>query len=189
MRPVVTLLLVIMLFGSSCALMGGKHATALSDKKIEQYAKKYNIDRFNIYKLDTGYAQLLTVMKTMPYSSSTAQNMSLPIQYLLFDKNGRLLSHVVDNWDAGGFNFFPPHSADPIDTSITLSILKPYFMALQEPKDNKGTIYSCVIFWNRFNGKQSKALVTTALKNLQEYTSDRTVALYFVNDDNFFSKR
>jgi hypothetical protein len=83
---------------------------------------------------------------------------------------------------------FPPKSYAALSLNINYSSLRPFFIPISEVKDNKNTMYDCVIFWNHFMGKPSKALILTALKNLQEYTSDRTVALYFVNDDGYFAK-
>jgi len=180
-------------------MLGLKHAKPLSDKKILQYAKKYNIDRFNIYKLDTAFGVHLSSLESMQHDSEAAYNLGQPQQYLLFDKKGKLLSFNVSvhmdhahgsiNWNTGNcFNTFPPKSYATISTNINFSSLRPFFIPISEPKDNKGTMYDCVIIWNHYMGKQSEDLIKTALKNLQEYTSDRTVALYFVNDDSYFAK-
>src|SRR6185312_5990397 len=119
MRLVLISFLAVMLCCSSCSMLGLMHAKPLSDHKIEQYAKKYNIDRFNIYKLDTAFGVHLRSLEDVQHDSETAYNLGQPLQYMLFDRNGKLLSYNVNihmdhahgnvDWNTGNcFNVFPP---------------------------------------------------------------------------------
>lgn len=198
-----------LLFCTSCSNMllkmyGIKEAEPMSVQEVITLAKEYSLPVGDIYMLDSNY-------KSFIYGESSSNNivtsatdicitddlkfsLNQPAQYMLFDSSKKLIAHTV-NCNAGGFpnlkwnrngNFdvFPPHSIKKVDSSFSLTRIEEYFVPIQSSQVGNTYKYYCVVYWNKFMGRQSKYLL-----ELAERSSKKNVKMMYVNVDNYFSDK
>lgn len=191
---------------------GIRSVKPLSDKAIVRVAHRYGIEKESLYTVDSGnYYRFLRQIKKnkkqagfsmsftaggMIWGDGTAHGLGQPLQYLLFDRNGKLVSWHINcitggwpnlKWNRNGnFDIFPPPAGTQIDSNITLELLQPYWRPVQHSGTTAQGDYTCVVYWARFMGRQSRRLVHLARGNAAKVSPGMKITYLFVNDDNYF---
>lgn len=182
-------------------LYGIKEPHAVSEQEILSYANKHGFGSLDIYRLRPKYEKYLDDKfpdtSINPSGSVCATGMKKrliqPIQYMLFDRWGKLMVHTVNcnaggfpnlNWNTGGaFEIFPPQSLDVVDSTFSIDELYPFFDPIEITRRRLGEAeYECVIFWNKFMGRQSRRLIEYAIENAKGHD----VRFYLVNNDDLY---
>lgn len=173
-------------------MYGIKEPEPISDQEIMTTAKKMDVATYDIYKLSNDYQLYLD--SSYGDSSDMKHRLIQPIQYLLFNSEGNLLVHSINcnapgfpnlNWNTGGaFEVFPPKSLAEVDSSFSIEQLMPYFKPIEISHRRDGDAqYICVVFWNRFMGRQSRRLFEYIFTSGKE----QDIRYYLVNNDGYFS--
>lgn len=171
---------------------------SLTEKQIEQAAKKLKLPLQNCYELDTSYWDFLEKLDSIKYAQQI-KNHYQPLQALYYNKNGQLVSFHPNcyaggfpnlKWDRDGrFSSFPPQSAAPLDSILPLETQIKYtkLHALSTPLTNlDSNDYVVFVYWSRMMGRQSKNLVKLVQENQTLGTAFKTRVIY-INNDNFLS--
>jgi len=201
----VVLLLFALLLMTSCSQTvlksyGFHKPKNLSFSEQLQLAKKYQIDKENIYSLDTGFKTFLDSLQSLQnlldsnyQKNSITYKMNQPLIYIYF--NGEHQLSFLNNCYAGGYpnlnwnsgnvlDSFPPHTTAPIDTLLKFSDLKRFLLPVQAQNHFSGD-QSVIVFWNYFGGRQTSKFIKAILKNRS--LSLTPVNYYFVNNDAYLS--
>lgn len=205
-----TLLAVLMIVSlTSCkgvllGIYGIKKPKHQTDEQIIRYAKHHKLKKQNIYKLNADYEQFVYdnfsnyTDTSLQYKIKTKQFLQ-PMQYMLFDNKGNLIVHSV-NCDAGGFpNLkwnrddayakFPPMPLSEVDSTFQLQQLSKHIDVIKTIGATDNADYTCVIFWNKFIGRQSRRLIRYALNNIEaERKKGTSITVLLVNNDNIYSE-
>lgn len=200
--------ILVLLICSSCGktamkMYGFKKHKNLTDEQIVRYAKKHNFNNYNIYKTSDSYEPFIKELK--PTDKDTADNnkalrkaLSQPLQYMLFDSTGKLIVHTINcyaggfpnlQWNRdGAFEQFPPRPLVPFeDNGIYFQQIQPHVSALDTSTSSAKYDYTCIVFWDRFMGRQSNRLIKYALKNIEEERKKGTkINVLLVNNDNMY---
>ncbi len=184
-------------------MYGFKKHKNLTDEQIVRYAKKHNFNNYNIYKTSDSYEPFIKELK--PTAKDTADNNKAlrkalypPLQYMLFGSTGKIIFLTI-NFYAGGFpnlqwnrdgafEQFPPRPLVPFeDNGIYFQQIQPHVSALDTSTSSAKYDYTCVVFWDRFMGRQSNRLIKYALKNIEEERKKGTkINVLLVNNDNMY---
>ncbi|MEZ5016546.1 MAG: hypothetical protein R2800_05795 [Flavipsychrobacter sp.] len=207
----IALLAITTLSLSSCSkvllgIYGIKSAKPMSNKEVGRVAQKNGYSLYSIYTLDSSYNQLVhsdidfqgvndsdKIYKVLNFKKQLSQ----PLQYMLFDASGKLIVHSVNchtggfpnlKWDREqAFQQFPPVPLSSVDSTFTMDDLKKYLHVVNVNGGSQSYDYQCVVFWNRFMGRQSKRLVKLALSNLkQAELKGKKVRVHLVNNEHYF---
>ncbi len=205
-------IILILMLATSCSKIliityGIKEAKVVTDEQISLYAKEHGFDTLNIYSLSTDYKQFFTDTNSLITGTSQKicmtdnlkYRLSQPLQYLLFDKDGHLLVHSTNchaggfpnlKWNKdGAFEQFPPIPLSDVDSSFEFKTMLPYFTPVAAKPLSDSTDYTCVVFWNKFMGRQSTRLVKYVQRNLEIPARKNTaINVLLVNDDNYFAE-
>lgn len=191
---------------SSCSKIllgwfGIKNPKPLSEQKIERYAAKYGADVKRLYQFDTSFNSVWkdsVILGEQDDKKMKARHkmVSQPLQYWLFDAEGRHLNYTANcyfNMNANGLNIgkgfdaFPPVTEGPVDSVITANLFFPYLNPVgftAEPAT--GADYTCIVIWGRFMGRNSRRLIKAVNKCLQNKGQNK-VNVYYVNCDVMFA--
>lgn len=200
------LLLFVLCTLSSCTKVllgwfGVKNPKPLTGQQIERYAAKYGADTKRLYQFDTAFAHVWkdTLIAGEPDEKKMKDRhkmVSQPLQYWLFDAEGRHLNYTANCYfkmNANGLNIrkgfdaFPPVTEGPVDSAITGNLFFPYL----NPVGVTATLttyadYTCIVIWGRFMGRNSRRLIKAANKSLQ-HKGQNKVNVYYVNNDVMFA--
>lgn len=203
----------IVLAFSSCTKVlirayGIKNPKPLTEQQVLQYAHKNGLDRYNLYTLDTSYSRFLSgqyatdgMTDSMAIFNKKTYEKQLfqMIQYLLFDKDGYLITHIV-NCDVGGFptlnwneynsfDQFPVSTISDVDSTLSIAQLKPYYSPVTTIDTSSNYDYQCVIYFNKFMSRHSKKMLRLALENIEQERKNGTrINVHLVNNDYYFSQ-
>lgn len=184
---------------TSCTSMYGiKKTKSLTEEKVIQQAKKYNIPLADNYVLDTSFYRFLASLKDTSLAIAK-NNHAQPLQVLYYDKlkNWQMVSYHANcyaggfpnlKWNRNGvFNNFIPQQQAPLDDILTVKKQFEYIRPLTgvQPFNTVEYDYIVIVYWSRFMGRQSKRLIQLVQDNAK-LANDKKVKLIYVNNDNFF---
>lgn len=196
-------LVIILCYTTSCSSVilgwyGVKQPKQLTASQIQHSAVKYGADTNRLYVADTFLIKLLkdsieTKTVTKHISPEIKKELLQPLQYMLFDNDGKLIKFMTNCYAmpgiAGlrfdkGFDVFPPDVPGDVDSNFTFSQLAPYLLPTESTKPTiKNADYTCVVVWNRYMTRNTRRLIKAINNNLQQYTKDKRIAVYYVNND------
>lgn len=185
------------IFLSSCSSMfvelyGIDHIVRdLSPQKVKKEALKLNLDKNELYYMDTSFVEYLNKVDTN--LRLFEKNNYQPLQYKVFNAQGVMVSHLV-NCDAGGFpnlnwnwmfNQFPPTAIDnKFADLLQFEEYSRYFLPMFSGKQLINSAdYKVVVIWSGFMGRQNKRFLRK-VKDVRSSHENLAVEYYFVNFDN-----
>ena len=174
---------------------GIDHRTDLiSQQDISKEAEKVNLSEGEVYLMDSSFVDYLLSLDTSLFLF--AKNNYQPLQYKVFDSEGKLVSHLA-NCYAGGFpnlkwdwmfDQFPPSVNNQLfDSLLTFEEAKKYFIPIGNvTESNTRKKYSDVVIWTAAFGRQNKRFLETVREFRETHAGEANY--YFVNFDNCFHK-
>lgn len=180
-------------------MYGIKKTKSLTEEKIIEQAKKYNIPLANNYILDTSFYHFLASLKDTSLAIAK-NNHAQPLQVLYYDKlkNWQMVSYHVNcyaggfpnlKWNRDGvFNTFIPEQQAPLDDLLTVKKHLEYVRSLigVQPFNTINYDYIVIVYWSKFMGRQSKRLIKLVQDNTK-LSNGKKVKVIYVNNDNFFN--
>jgi len=178
-------------------MYGIKKTKSLTEEKIIEQAKKYNIPLANNYVLDTSFYHFLASLKDTSLAIAK-NNHAQPLQVLYYDKlkNWQMVSYHANcytggfpnlKWNRNGvFNSFIPEQQAPLDDLLTVKKHLEYVRSLTgvQPFNTINYDYIVIVYWSKFMGRQSKRLIKLVQDNAK-LAIDKKVKVIYVNNDNF----
>lgn len=188
---------------SSCGFViekmaGVRSARPLTPQEHHRFIRKLGASSDQLYYADTNYIQGLN--KIYPDSSLNLQrkNHYQPIQVLYYGHSSLASFSMINcyaggfpklNWNEGGrFDTYPPLSGAPVDTLFTFERLQQLIRPVNtsiEMKVGSQEPFIAVIYWCRFNFRESKRLHRLVKENLQK--SNAPWRILYVNTDRYLA--
>lgn len=174
---------------------GIDHRTdTISQQKVSKEAEKAKLSAGELYIMDTSFVDYLLSVDSSLFLF--AKNNYQPLQYKVFDSEGKLVSHLV-NCYAGGFpnlkwdwmfDQFPPSVNDQLfDSLLTFEEAKKYFLPIGKlDEGNTRKKYSIVVVWTAAFGRQNKRFLEKVSEYREAHSGEANY--YFVNFDNCLHK-
>lgn len=184
------LLLIISLsiLNASCTILYGIKQRPFDDKSIAEFVKEFDADESLILK-DSLYSIYYYAIDSCS-DSTLVKNLFQPLQVHYLDANFQHLATHINcyaspgltklNWSAKGklANFPPLSDVDAKSCTQGLEhLLSPYPLKNEEQ-------YYVVIFWNLYMKKQSKHLI----KTVEKYIQNKACKLVLVNNDIWYAE-
>lgn len=162
----------------------------LTQQEVLKSALKLKIDASELYFMDSSFAGYLNDIDTSLWLFE--KNNYQPLQYKVFNRQGKLISQVV-NCDAGGFpnlkwdwmfNQFPPTVIEnKFGDLLALEEYSSYFTPLPHYKRTDSSKYTVVVVWSDWMGRQNKRFLQK-VKDIRSANQKVEVDYLYVNFDN-----
>jgi len=188
---------------TSCAfivttIMGLHNPSHKSNSQIDHAIVKLHIPNENTFVLDTSFENFS--VEEAQYNGAASHDHLQPLQVSVYDSKGKLISFHINcyanglfnlNWNSEErFNYFPPKTAAPLDSSISrsknISMIRDYKTGLLLTDNFREYDYLFIVYWNLFMKKQSKRLI----KFIEKYRTlhaDQKIKIIYVNNDNLYN--
>ncbi len=165
---------------SCMSILGFRQVKSLSDTEICKLASRFNVPQHQLYKIDPKVFSAIIVSKNG--TEKDRQNMEQPIQVLVFDSMGRVVTNLID-CNIGGFpilkwNVFKGFDSVPIRQGFFRS--SPVFFSKNEldgaivpmfdqniPRQLSNPRFHYYILWSRVLFRNSKRLLKIMRKHVE----------------------
>jgi hypothetical protein len=171
-----------------------------TDKNIEEYARKWNIDSSELYILDVdGYKK--EIWSYNEENKKLTHDLYQWHQLMIYDKDGSIISYQLNcrtkvknnDWQfdaAGTFDSFPPSDNTLVrfNKDLKLGQLSPYYINLSgvplSDESAKNYSFTIVVYWSIYHGRQSENLINV-VKDYQKANPEENIKYVFVNNDRY----
>lgn len=171
-----------------------------SDENILQAAKKYNIEKDVLYKIDSTYFNYVMENYEDP-SKGCLSNLLQPLQALYFDSDKKLISHIINcrfqgypnlKWNRNGtFDTFVPSLDSTMQCEgLDYDDLLTYAKNISDTKNINDlqlekSDYYVVVIWNIWMGRQAKNFIKQIKENAL-LSEDSKISIIYLNSDNVY---